>query len=320
MHIDDVDRKILYYLDLNSKQSTGELSQKLDIPKSTLNYRIKKLIKEGVILNYYAHIDTFKLGYHCYRLYISYQYTTPKIENDIINYLLKNKLACFIASPGEKYNLGVVSFIRDLNEYQRFYEDLINKYGYYFSDIVLSAFIKENTYSREYLLDEYTISTNRVRYSIGVSSNVIKLSDLNYNILEILSSNAQLSYVDIAHKLKSTPKRINFQVNKMIKLGIILGFRININISKIGYRVFKVDIFMNDFRQRQNMINYLKTNPHLWAIYFSTGYSQLEIGLHLRDIYHLTQVMKDMKKKFPDAIRSYEYFNFDKFHKFSYFP
>ena len=58
--IDLKDRKILYYLDLNSRQSFAEIGKKVGLSKNAITYRIKRLEKEGLINNYYTAIN-FKI-------------------------------------------------------------------------------------------------------------------------------------------------------------------------------------------------------------------------------------------------------------------
>lgn len=60
--VDQKDREIITELILNSRQTVGELSKKIGIPPTTIHNRIKKLEKDGIILNYTANIDYKKLG------------------------------------------------------------------------------------------------------------------------------------------------------------------------------------------------------------------------------------------------------------------
>ncbi len=62
MKIDDKDRKIVAELIKDSRQTTHQLSKKLNIPITTIHNRIKKLIKDGVIINYTVNLDHNKLG------------------------------------------------------------------------------------------------------------------------------------------------------------------------------------------------------------------------------------------------------------------
>ena len=62
MKLDDKDRAIIHELMDNSKQTTGRLSKKLNIPITTIHNRIKRMEKEGLIINYTINLDYRKLG------------------------------------------------------------------------------------------------------------------------------------------------------------------------------------------------------------------------------------------------------------------
>ena len=72
------DRKILYELDLNCRQSNTQIGKKVGLSRQVVEYRIKKMEDEGVIQNYYTVIDTYKLGYTFYRYYINLQSISRK--------------------------------------------------------------------------------------------------------------------------------------------------------------------------------------------------------------------------------------------------
>ena len=62
LKIDEIDKKILEHLQEDCRVSLEELSSKLNLPKSTLHYRIKRLERMGIIEGYYAKVDPAKLG------------------------------------------------------------------------------------------------------------------------------------------------------------------------------------------------------------------------------------------------------------------
>ena len=78
--IDLKDRKILYELDLNCRQSNAQIGKKVGLSKEVVTYRIKRMEDEGVITRYWTAIDTMKLGYYIYRIYISFQNITEDIK------------------------------------------------------------------------------------------------------------------------------------------------------------------------------------------------------------------------------------------------
>ena len=50
MKLDKIDYKILYNLDCDARITQSELSSKVGISKENLNYRLKKLIHEDILL------------------------------------------------------------------------------------------------------------------------------------------------------------------------------------------------------------------------------------------------------------------------------
>jgi len=49
VNIDLKDRKILYELDLNARQSLNEIGKKVGLNKDSVAYRIKRMEDEGII-------------------------------------------------------------------------------------------------------------------------------------------------------------------------------------------------------------------------------------------------------------------------------
>ena len=61
--LDKLDLLILKYLQENPKPRIRDLAKKLQVPKSTIYYRVKKLEKAGIIKKYGVFLDSEKLGY-----------------------------------------------------------------------------------------------------------------------------------------------------------------------------------------------------------------------------------------------------------------
>ncbi|MAF89372.1 MAG: Lrp/AsnC family transcriptional regulator [archaeon] len=80
--LDDKDKKILHELQENCRQSSRDLSKKLDLPASTIHQRIKKLEKAGIISGYTAIVDPEKVGYNSSAIiFIEFSYHDAKKNN-----------------------------------------------------------------------------------------------------------------------------------------------------------------------------------------------------------------------------------------------
>ena len=64
--LDLKDRKILYELDLDSRQSFRSIGRKVGLSKDIVATRVKKLDENGVITGYCTIVDYSKLSYNLY--------------------------------------------------------------------------------------------------------------------------------------------------------------------------------------------------------------------------------------------------------------
>lgn len=315
--LDLKDKKILYQLDLDSRQSLAKIGKKVNLPKNVVAYRINRLKQLGIIKNFYTVIDASKLGYISLRFYLVFQYTTPKIEKEIINYFVKNKYTYWIGSIEGRFDLVVIMWVKDLNDFYSFWEETLKRYRNYFQNQLFTIYIQLLHYRYSYLLNE---KHDREKFEITGGGKKVEIDENDFRILKLISANARIPITEVAKKLNLTVTVINYRIKKLIKLGVIQGFRTNIDISKLGYQYFKVDIDLKDYKQIEEIINYIKFNPHLIYIDKSAGLADLELEFHVESLNKLHEIMEDLTIKFSKAIKNYKYFNMSKVHKMHYMP
>ncbi|ROT47682.1 Lrp/AsnC family transcriptional regulator [Candidatus Cardinium hertigii] len=63
MELDQIDKNILYILQLDAKITNAALAQKINLSPAATLERVKKLEKAEIITNYYAQIDYAKIGF-----------------------------------------------------------------------------------------------------------------------------------------------------------------------------------------------------------------------------------------------------------------
>lgn len=318
--IDLKDRRILYQLDLDSRQPLTEIGKKVGLKKDVVSYRIKRLQGKGIIRFFWTNINAYKLGYVVFRFYINYQYVTPDIKKNIIKYLVEDKHTWVVSSLVGRYDLSVVVWVKDINDFYHFWEKLLNKYGDYFAQKVFSIYVKAFAYPRSYLLlDEYN-KLDREKYEIVGGGKAVEVDELDFQILNEIAENARILLIDLAEKLNTSSQTINYRLKNLIKSGIIQGFRVALDVSKLGFRYYKVDIHLKEHSKRNDIINYIKFNPYAGFIATSAGVSDLEIEFYVEDSVKLTQIMEDVNLKFLGAMRNYEYFTVENNHKLRCVP
>ncbi|MBI5260472.1 MAG: Lrp/AsnC family transcriptional regulator [Bradyrhizobium sp.] len=77
--LDDTDRQLLTLLQEDDRQPLSELSRRIGIPASTVNDRIKRLVRHGMIAGFHARIAPEALGLNLLA-FILVSWSNPKVE------------------------------------------------------------------------------------------------------------------------------------------------------------------------------------------------------------------------------------------------
>ena len=319
-NLDIKDRRILYQLDLNSRQSLTQIGKKVRLRKDVVAYRIKRMQQEGVITGFWAHIDAYKLGYIVFRFYLVYQYITPEIKNKIIDYLVKDERTWVVESIIGRYDLGVFVWVKNIKEFYQFWEKFLDNYGDYLAEKIFSIYIQAYSYPCSYLLENEYKKSDRLKYEITGIGTEVETDDYDIRLLNLIAENARIPLVDLARELDCSTQMVNNRLKNLLKKGVIQAFRVGIDISKLGLKPFKVDVYLKEHTQRKAIMEYIKYNPNLVFIGTSAGVSDLELEPDLKDSDMIHHMLEDINMKFPGAIRKYEYFSIQQVHKFRCLP
>src|SRR3989338_7489293 len=131
--LDAKNRKILYQLDINCRQSNASIGKKVGLSKEVVNYRIKKLENDGIIKWYYTMIDFSKLGYYSIRLYIKLLDASSKIRKEIIEHLVSDTRTFFVVEISGNIDIGVGTWIKNIYEFESFYNNFKKVFNNFFS-------------------------------------------------------------------------------------------------------------------------------------------------------------------------------------------
>ena len=101
---------------------------------------------------------------------------------------------------------------------------------------------------------------------------------------------------------------------------MIQAFRVAINIGKLGFEHFKMDIYLKEPSKRKKILSYLKYNPYVTFINTSAGYADIEVELIIENSDKLVRLMEEVSTKFPGVLKKYTYFSGGKDYKLRCIP
>jgi DNA-binding Lrp family transcriptional regulator len=318
--LDLKDRKILYQLDLNCRQSNAKIGKKVGLSRQVVEYRIKRMEDEGVITGYTTHINSFNLGYQVFRIYIKFHDTSEEKKQEIIKYFTDYKNTWVINSVKVPIDLAIVLWVENINKFYSFWSKTLQSYEKYFEKYESSIYVKSIDYKKSYLIKDEKDSNDRKLYDTTFQGKSLKIDNVDYHILNELAQNARVSLIDLAKKLECSSQKVGYRIKELHNNNIIQGFRIHINYKKIGLNHFKIDIYLKQFKSRDSIIHYLEKQPYFTVLNVSIGWADIEPEFVVDNVENLLEILEDINKKFPNVIRRQVFWIIGKNHKFRWLP
>jgi len=316
--LDLKDRRILYELDLNSRQSFQKIGRKIRLSKETVFHRIKKLEEQGIIQRYSTMVDVGKLGYINFRIFLKLQNTTTTKEQEIINYLEKQKAVGWFVTVEGNWDLNIWLLCKSIEELNEFWENFNKKYINYIAQMQLSVFTNITYFSKAYLLD----IKNTYRFRFVTLPKEEKIDNIDKNILKLMAPNSRISVVDIAQKLGISDRTVTTRIRNLERKKIIVGYKTLIDLSKWGYLYYKTHFKLSNITEEKERIfrQYVFEHPNIVYDNIAIGGPNLEIDIQVENTEKLREILKEIKDKFSSVIQDHEILHYLKEYKYLLLP
>ena len=317
--LDLKDRKILYELDLNCRQSNTQIGKKVGLSKQVVDYRIKRMQDEGIIKYFWTAINTFKLGYNVFRIYINFQYVSTELKKEIIQHFVNYKNVWAVLSLKAEIDFDVVVWVKDVYDFYQFWNETLDKYEDYFSKYTISIYVEAFDYKKTYLLNNQK-EEDRLFYKTTCGGKAVSIDKTDYKLINEIAVNARIPLIELAEKLKCSSQAVNYRIKNLQKNGVIMAFRVNIDLSKFNLQHYKLEIYLRNHKQRNAICNYVKEKHYCDTLNVAVGWCDLEFEIIVENVDKLGQIMEEINSKFPQSIKKQTFWIFEKIHKERWLP
>jgi Lrp/AsnC family transcriptional regulator, leucine-responsive regulatory protein len=315
MKLDAQDRKLLYALDKNARESYVQLAKKCNLSKDAVKYRINNYLKSGVLGGFYTLINSSKLGYYSNRIYFSFRNTTPDEEKDILLFLKSEKNVFYLFEAEGYFDVGVGYFSKSLNEYKLFISEFKEK----FEKVIIQdegLFISLSHFERNYLIKK---NRTQIPKKIIQEPKIEKVDKIDLKILQLISNNARIQIIELSEKLNLTSKAIIYRIKKLEKKEIILGYKTKINLDLINHSMYKIDLTIYNKRvigKIYSFIAQLKNIIHTEEVH---GGSDLEFDIECEKYDEFKEIINIIKNHYGTNIENIRHYRTTKIYKTIYF-
>ena len=123
-------------------------------------------------------------------------------------------------------------------------------------------------------------------------------------------------------EIKTTEMVVRYRLKNLIKKGIIIGFKPFLNVHKLGYTYFKLHLTLQNLtpEKKKSIVNYIHQHPNTVHMTELVGGADLEAEFQVKTNEEFYAHVQELRLKFGDIIRDYEFMQYTQEYKFTYLP
>jgi Lrp/AsnC family transcriptional regulator for asnA, asnC and gidA len=302
--LDLIDGKILAELDKNCRIPNSKLGKKIRKSRETVKYRIQQLQEKGIIEGFITSINPNKLGFYMFKVYLQLE-NIPEERERFYNYLKSQKNIYWIGISDGVFDCVFAILSKSIIEYYEQINKILSDFKKLIIRKVLGVMVDTRQYNKRFFTGDK--DGKFVIFGGDVVNN--EVDKLDYKILNILANDARIPLTDLAKKVNSTIEIVRGKIKKMEEKGIIIGYRIAVNLNKLGLEFYKAIIYFKSLssEEEKELFEWMRTNPYSLYYIRSLAPWEAELEFAVENYQHFNQIMNDLRKRFPNVIRNHEH-------------
>jgi Lrp/AsnC family transcriptional regulator for asnA, asnC and gidA len=314
--LDELDKKILYHLDLNSSTPFLTLGKTLKVPNETVAFRVKRLVQTGYIKHFITTINVSKLNTFYYKFFYKFHKRTTTIDDEVVGYLKQNPSIAYLASLEGRYDLTFLVVARGITDLYEFLVPFKAKFGENILEQEILTMTGVHRFNMRFFMEEAQ-TLQHSQYPEQLSSPHLK--DLDYQLITFLARNSRMTNTELASELKVEPNVISYHVAKLKKTGILGSPVLELDFGKFDVAQYQVNFSLKD---HTNVAKIIETAAQERQSTFATvtlGKYDLALEFAVQSVKELRDLVNKINSGFPDVINSHEVFSMQE-HSINWFP
>jgi Lrp/AsnC family leucine-responsive transcriptional regulator len=298
--LDAYDKKILEILINNSREQISTIAKKVRLKRENVNYKINRLVKEGLIKEFNAIIDESKLSLSRYAVFLELVNLKESTEKDILDYIKKDKFMTWAGPSAGKWSLIFDIVVPKNERVENIIDGFLPKFGEYIEDYALLK-LSEGHYFNSKFLGLSEKPRNKV-----VALKNYDLDEKDLKILSLLTNDSKITLVDLSEKVGMTPNGINNRIKNLEKNGFILFYTISLDWKKLDYEWYGIQIKLLRFEleKERKLKNYLSKNKNvLFYSKYIGSFWDYDVVIMVKNSNELRDFINDFRKNFAKTAK-----------------
>ncbi len=315
-NLDLIDKKILYELDLDSRIPITQLAKKVNVSKETVNFRIKRLVKEKYINNFITTIYTSNLNRFYYKLFYKFHKTTPEADRKIIQFISQYHKTAWFGSFEGPYDLAFLILAKSIHDLDDFLTEFRNLFGEY----ILEQEIHVLTSTHRFNLKFFYTGEKHLHTKYPKELQESKIDSTDYEIIKTLANDSRTPILELAQRLKVDSGTIIYRIKKLKENKILGTHTLAVNFERFNKQHFQINFKLINQDSINKLINHFSVHKNATFATVTLGKYNLAIELVVENNQELKEILDKVKEKFSRDIIDHDTFLITKEYNVTWFP
>ena len=302
--LDKIDSRLLLELDHDGRMPCSLLGKKLNISKEVANYRIKRLMDNGIITGFHTVVDYGKLGFTNYKVYLKLKRLDNEALGPLFSFCRQCQNISWLHRAWEDVDVVINVNEKRVEDFWKTYNRIVESCSGNLLQKAVAITVSIAHLDHGFLEQKspdmlYKIGGDK----IGGRGKSIPLSKKEEMILGLMAKDGRTPLVDMAKIAKMKPTTMLYALRRLKKSGVILGVRPTIDYGKLGLSWHKVIVKIEN-RSRmiyQKVITLLMTIKGVIFITEVIADQDLEFEVLCRDQGELIELINLFRSQFPQG-------------------
>ncbi len=298
--ITEKDVLILKRLLEDGRASSSSISKEIDLGREIVNYRIKRLIKENLIVKFVPKLNEKALHYQEYIIFLKLNLDDEVSKEKFIRENIGNKYLIWIVKSQKGWDLIVRLYAESVDEFKLKLSEILEKFSdvlanYY--TIISSEEVKESqreTLAREVFDEEYTRDND---FKVIKTGDIVQMDEKDREIINQLESDARTQYKGIAKRLNISSDTVKYRIDRMREQGILGEIIPVINFNKLGLNQYAAILRFQflDKETELKITSFLRSNERIVRAIKSLSSEEFFLNIVTSDSDELEDLRKEIE-------------------------
>lgn len=315
--ITEKDVLILKQLLEDGRKSSASISKEIDLGREIVNYRIKRLIKENLIVKFVPKINEKAFNYQEYIILLKLNLDDELSKEQFIREHIGNKYLIWTIKSESGWDLIVRLYASSMIEFKEKLAEILENFSsvlasYY--TIISSEEIKEN--EKEIIsknLFNDPIETKDFEIIKTQEREIPQLDDKDKEIIKLLEEDARIQYKEIAENLNISSDTVKYRIDKMRNQGIIENFTPVINLTRLGFYQYAAIAKFNYLNkdEEEKIRKYVEANVNINKTIKSLSSEEYFMTLIFDNKEEIEDFVQEFKIEFAKTLVNIDYFTIE---------